>query len=67
MTNASEELEAYKAQNPNASKEDVLRKITDNRTVIRQRLASFLNPEQLSKWDAEVGKAKEFLGQKIAA
>jgi hypothetical protein len=25
-------------------------------------LQSFLTPEQLKKWDAEVAKAKEFLG-----
>ena len=41
--------------------------IADNRTAIRQRLTNFLTPDQLSKWDAEVGKAKEFLGQKLAA
>ena len=31
------------------------------------RLKNFLSPERLTKWDAEVGKAKEFLGQKVAA
>jgi hypothetical protein len=35
--------------------------------MIRQRLISFLTPEQLNKWDAEAAKAKEFLGQKLAA
>ena len=39
----------------------------NNRTEIRERVKNFLSPEQLTKWDAEVGKAKEFLGQKVAA
>jgi hypothetical protein len=30
-------------------------------------LVSFLTPEQLTKWDAEATKAKEFLSQKLAA
>jgi hypothetical protein len=29
-------------------------------------LCIFLNPEQLKKWDAEVAKAKEFLGYPAA-
>ena len=67
MTEASEKLQEYRQQNPNASKEDLIRKIADNRSAIRQRLTNFLTPEQLAKWDAEVSKAKEFLGQKLAA
>jgi periplasmic protein CpxP/Spy len=67
MSDAYERFQQYKAQNPNATKEDVIKKIADNRASIRQRLVNFLTPEQLSKWDAEVGKAREFLGQKIAA
>ena len=67
MTEASEKLQEYKQQNPNASKEDLLKKLADNRAQIRQRLQNFFTPEQLTKWDAEVSKAKEFLGQKMAA
>jgi len=67
MTEASEKLQDYKQQNPNASKEDLLKKLADNRAQIRQRLVNFFTPEQLAKWDAEVSKAKEFLGQKLAA
>ena len=33
----------------------------------RQRVVNFLNPDQLKTWDAEVAKAKEFLGQRMAA
>ena len=62
-----EKVQEYRQQNPNASKEDLIKKVADNRASIRQRLVNFLTPEQLTKWDAEAAKAKEFLGQKIAA
>ena len=48
-------------------KEDLIKKVAENRAPIRQRLVDFLTPEQLTKWDAEATKAKEFLGQKLAA
>ena len=67
MTEASEKLQDYKQHNPNASREDLLKKLADNRAQIRQRLENFLTPDQLTKWDAEVSKAKEFLGQRMAA
>jgi periplasmic protein CpxP/Spy len=67
MTEASEKLHDYKQQNPHATREDLMKKIADNRAAIRQRLTKFLSPEQLTKWDAEVSKVKEFLGQKLAA
>ena len=67
MSEASEKVQEYKQQHPNASQEDLMKKIADNRTIIRQRLAGFLTPEQLSIWDAQVAKAREFLGQKLAA
>ncbi len=67
MSEAYEKVQEYKQQNPNATKEDLLKKLTDSRAAIRQRLTAFLTPEQLTKWDTELGKAKEFLGQKLAA
>ena len=67
LTEASEKVQEYKKQNPNASKDDLIKRITANRAEIRDRLKNFLNPEQLTKWDTEVAKAKEFLGQKLAA
>ena len=67
MTEASERLQEYKQQNPNASRDDLIKKVNDNRANLRQRLESFLTPEQLTKWDAEIAKAKEFVGHKIAA
>jgi periplasmic protein CpxP/Spy len=67
LSEASEKLQEYRQQNPGVTKEDLIKKVADNRTTIRQRLVSFLTPEQLTKWDAEATKAKEFLGQKLAA
>jgi predicted HTH transcriptional regulator len=67
LSEASEKLQEYKQQNPNVSREDLIRKVADNRATIRQRLINFLTPEQLNKWDAATAKAKEFLGQKLAA
>jgi periplasmic protein CpxP/Spy len=67
MTEASEKVHEYKQQNPNASREDLIKKVAENRAAIRQRLVNFLTPDQLTKWDAEISKAKEFLGQKLAA
>ena len=67
LSEAHQRVQEYKERNPNVSKEDLIRKVTENRSAIRQRVVKFLTPEQLTKWDAEVAKAKEFLGQKIAA
>ena len=67
LTEASEKVQEYKEQNPNASQADVMKKLADNREGIRQRVATILTPEQLTRWDSEVAKAKEFLGLKIAA
>ena len=67
MTEASEKVQEYKQQNPSATREDIAKKVLDNRAALRQRLVNFLTPEQLAKWDTEVAKAKEFLGHKLAA
>jgi hypothetical protein len=60
-------VQEYREQNPNASQADVIKKLADNREAIRQRVVNILTPEQLTKWDSEVAKSKEFLGLKIAA
>ena len=67
MTEASEKVQEYKQQNPSATREEIAKKVLDNRAALRQRLVNFLTPEQLAKWDTEVAKAKEFLGHKRAA
>lgn len=67
LSDGYEKVQEYKKQNPNATKEDIVRKIAENRTAIRSGVAKFLSPEQLSKWDAEVAKAKEAFGSKAAS
>jgi protein CpxP len=67
LIQAYERLQEYKTQNPNASKEDLVKKIAEHRSALRERLVKFLTPEQLTKWDSAMAKAKEFLGQKMAA
>ena len=65
LENAHEKIEEVREKNPNISRDDVVAKLKENRTAIRERVVKFLNPEQLTKWDAEVTKAKTFLGSKI--
>jgi periplasmic protein CpxP/Spy len=67
LTDAHTKVADYLKANPNASKVDIIKQVAANRDQIRQRLVNFLNPEQLKKWDAEATKAKEFLGQQLAA
>lgn len=67
LSEAREKIQDYKEANPGASPQDMLRQLAANRSALRERLVKFLNPEQLTKWDSEVSKAKEFLGQKMAA
>ena len=57
----------YLRNNPNATKADIIAKVKMHRDEIRQRVVKFLNPEQLSKWDSEIAKGKEFLGHKLDA
>ena len=59
-------LHEYKKSHPNVSRQDIIQAVSAHRTELRQGLERFLNPEQLKKWDAEVAKAKEFLGQPAA-
>ena len=67
LTEAREKIAEYMEQNPNTTKADVISKVVANRDAIRQRVVSFLSPDQLKKWDDEKAKAKDFLGQRIAA
>ena len=67
LTESYGKLQEFRSQNPNASKEDIIKRVATNRTQLRERLVNFLTPEQLQKWDAGVARAKEFLGHRIAA
>ena len=66
LTEKYEKLQEYRKQNPNISKEDIAQYIAKNRTAGREKIEKFLTPEQLTKWDAEVAKAKDFLSQRAA-
>jgi periplasmic protein CpxP/Spy len=66
-TEAQAKVAVYRRANPNATTADIIKQVAANRDQLRQRLVNFLNPEQLKKWDAQVSKAKEFLGQRMAA
>ena len=59
-------LHEYKKSHPEVTRQDLIKAVGSHRAELRQALERFLTPEQLTKWDAEVSKAKEFLGQPTA-
>jgi hypothetical protein len=67
LTDKYEQLQEYKKQNPNISREDIAQYIAKNRAAGREKIEKFLSPEQLKIWDAEVAKAKDFLSQRAAS
>jgi protein CpxP len=67
LTDKYEKLQEYRKQNPNVSKEDIAQYVAKNRSAGREKLEKFLTPEQLTKWDAEIAKAKDFLSQRAAS
>jgi anti-sigma regulatory factor (Ser/Thr protein kinase) len=67
LAEAREKVAEYRKQHPNTTRADIIAHVKEHRAEIRQRVVNFLSPEQLKKWDAEVEKAKEFLGQKMEA
>ncbi len=67
LTEAREKVGDYLRNNPNTTKADIIANVKAHRDEIRQRVVKFLTPDQLSKWDSEIAKAKEFLGQKMDA
>ena len=67
LTEGREKVGEYLKNNPNTTRADIISQVKAHRDEIRQRVVKFLTPEQLTKWDSEVAKAKEFLGQKVDA
>ena len=63
LENAREKLDEAREKNPNLTKADIIAKLVAERSTLRERVVKFFTPEQLTKWDAEVAKAKTFLGQ----
>src|SRR5690349_19527629 len=62
LERAQERLEDIRANNPDVTRADVIAKLKEVRDSLRERVVNFFTPEQLAKWDAEVAKAKTFLG-----
>jgi hypothetical protein len=67
LEQAKEKVQAYRSANPNASTADMVKAVASHRDQLREQVVKFLTPEQLTKWDAAVKNAKEFLGEKLAA
>ena len=62
LENAGERMDAIREKNPDVTKDDVKAKLKEVRSSLRERVEKFFTPEQLTKWDTEVAKAKNFLG-----
>ncbi len=62
IEDAREKIENARKSHPGFTKDNVKAKLKDARAPLREKLVNFLTPEQLTKWDAEVTKAKTFLG-----
>ena len=62
MERAEDRIEEIREHNPDVTRADVIKKLVGARDQIREHVVKFLNPEQLAKWDAEMSKARTFLG-----
>jgi hypothetical protein len=67
FTDARSKVGDYLQEHPGTTKADIAKQVMSHRDQIRQRVTSFLNPDQMKMWDAEMAKAKEFLGQNMAS
>ena len=59
---AEAKLEQIRKEHPDVTRADVIKKLVSARDQIREHVVKFLTPEQLTKWDAEMAKARDFLG-----
>jgi len=65
LENARAKMDDFRDKNPNVTREEVVARIRESRTAIRERVVNFFTPEQLAIWDAEVAQAKTFLGENV--
>jgi periplasmic protein CpxP/Spy len=65
LENAQERIDEIRAKNPDVTRADVIAKLQEVRSQVRERVVKFFTPEQLTKWDAGVARAKSFLGQNL--
>jgi periplasmic protein CpxP/Spy len=62
LSSAADKLHEYKKSHPDVTRQDIIKAVGSHRVELRAAVERFLTPEPLKKWDAEVAKAKEFLG-----
>jgi len=65
LAEGRERIGEFLKTHPNTTKAEIVAKVKEHRSQIHERVAKFLDSEQLGKWDNEVAKAREFLGQKL--
>ena len=65
LENARERMDEIREKNPNLTRADVIAKLVEVRGSLRERVVNFFTPEQLTRWDAGVAKAKSFLGHDV--
>ena len=67
LENAGEKMDAIREKSPDVSKPEVMAKLKEVRSSLRERLEKFFTPEQLAKWDTGIAKAKNFLGHTVSS
>ena len=67
LEKAHDRVDEIKENNPEVTRADVISKLKEYRVELRERVETFLTPEQLTKWDDEVTKARSFLGHSVEA
>jgi len=65
LEQAHDKIDDFRQKNPNTSRTEIVSRIKDARATMHDRVTKFFTPEQLAKWDQEVGKAKTFLGERL--
>jgi len=65
LERAHDRVDELRAQG-DVTRADIREKIVAERDSLRQRVENFFTPEKLTKWDAEVTKAKDFLGINVS-
>src|SRR4029453_11069682 len=67
LENAGERMDAIREKHPDVSKPEVMEKLKEVRSSLRGRVEKFFTPEQLTKLDAGITKAKNFLGHTVTS
>ena len=61
------ELLAFMRKNPGISRDDLLQRLDIILSTCRDQVTAYLTPGQLAAWDVEMEKAKQLLGDELAA